>query len=383
MPVQQPQLPPGTRGAGRVRRILVIDVTTPRPDRDSGSQRAYQLLQLLRDMGYAVDFLPDDRRDAGRYSDAVRALGIALHTGARIGAYPRWLAAHARRYDAFVISRYHLGEFLLPLLRRLAPNALLILDTVDLHHLRESRAAELHNDHRLRRLAQGTRRRELSAIAMADVTWVVSTAERDLLGQALPDARVVVLPNIHAVAQNPIGFDARAGLLFLGGARHPPNVDAARWLLSEVYPQIEARLPGCVLHLVGEGMAQALPGLQIATTVHMHGYLPDIEPLLASTRIGLAPLRFGAGVKGKINTYMAAGMPVVATTCAAEGMYLHDGIDVVLADDTTAFADAVARLYCDPARWRRLALAGLDNVRGHFSAAVARTAIDATFCREA
>lgn len=373
-PVPRPRVPE-TQGGGR--RILLIDVATPRPDRDSGSLRAFNLMRLLRADGYRVDFLPDDRTEAGEYANALRDLGVTVHAGA--DAYPRWFARHLRDYDVLVVSRYHLAEFLVPLARRVAPALHVVLDTVDLHHLRERREADLHDDRRLRRLAAVTRTRELRAVAAADVTWVVSPVEADLLRGALPTARVEVLPNLHEAEDAPAPFPRRGGLLFVGGARHPPNVDAVRWLLDAIFPRVRARLPDCVLHLVGEGMPEAMAGSGSPVDgVQLHGHVPDLGPLLARCRVGLAPLRFGAGVKGKINLCMAAGMPVVATSCAAEGMHLRDGDELLVADTAEAFADAVVRLHGDAALWSRLSRAGGDNVRRHFSFEAARATIAAS-----
>ena len=365
-------------GAGG-QRILVIDVTTPRPDRDSGSLRAWNLMRAMRETGHAVDFLADDGRDAGAYSASLRSLGIVVHAGTGRGGYPRWLRGHDRHYDAIVICRYHLAEFLIPLARRTHPRAMLVLDTIDLHHVREAREAELHGDRRLERLSRSTRRRELAAVSAADVAWVVSQAERALLHEALPQSRIEVVSNIHEAATSPRGYAERQGLLFLGGARHPPNVDAVRWLLRDIFPLIRERLPDCVLHVAGAGFPDALGDIAIPDGVRMHGFVPDLAPLLDGCRVGLAPLRFGAGVKGKVNACMAAGMPVVATQCAAEGMHLQDGADVLLAGNPAEFASAVARLHLDPELWQRLSAAAIRNVSRHFSFASARTALQATF----
>ncbi|MEZ0469365.1 glycosyltransferase [Luteimonas salinilitoris] len=373
-PVPRPQV---SEASGGGRRILLIDVATPRPDRDSGSLRAFNLMRLLRADGYRVDFLPDDRAEAGEYTEALRGLGVTVHAGAE--AYPRWFARHLRDYDVLVVSRYHLAEFLIPLARQIAPALHVVLDTVDLHHLREAREADLHDDRRLRRLAAVTRKRELQAAAAADATWVVSPVEAELLRGALPTARVEVVPNLHEAENAPAPFPQRSGLLFVGGARHPPNVDAVRWLLAEIFPRVRDRMPGCMLHIVGEGMSGAATGnAPLADGVQLHGHVPDLGPLLARCRVGLAPLRFGAGVKGKINLCMAAGMPVVATSSAAEGMHLRDGDDLLVADAAEAFADAVVRLHGDAALWSRLSRAGSDNVRRHFSFEAARATIAAS-----
>jgi len=105
------------------------------------------------------------------------------------------------------------------------------------------------------------------------------------------------------------------------------------------------------------------------------GFVPDVTPYFTGCRISIAPLRYGAGVKGKINLAMSYGLPVVATTPSIEGMHLTDGEDVLVADTPEAFADAIARLYRDEALWQRLAAGGLENVRAHFSRDVARSAI--------
>lgn len=360
-------------------RILVIDVSTPTPDRDSGSLRAVNLMRVLLARGYAVDFLPDDRADAGGYTRSLRAMGVRVHCGARIGGYPRWLARRGHEYRAVVVCRYHLGEFLIPLLRASAPGARVVLDTVDLHHLREQREAQLNNDRVLARLAHTTRRRELAAVAAADVTWVVSPVERALLLEALPAAHVQVLPNLHEVGPAPAGHAQRAGLLFIGGARHPPNLDAARWLLQDIFPIVRRQLPDCELHLVGAGLDTALAAQWAqADGVRIHGHVPDLAPLLGACRIGVAPLRFGAGVKGKVNLCMAAGLPMVLTSCAAEGMHLIDGQDAAIADDPQTLADAIVRIDGDPLQWQRLSDAGMDNVRRHFSLASAHAALDAS-----
>jgi glycosyltransferase involved in cell wall biosynthesis len=102
--------------------------------------------------------------------------------------------------------------------------------------------------------------------------------------------------------------------------------------------------------------------------VRFHGYVPDLLPLLRSSRLALAPLRYGAGVKGKVNQALAHGLPVVATPCAVEGMHLHDGVDVRVGADAREFADAIVGLYDNPVMWRRLAVGGLENTRLHFSA---------------
>jgi glycosyltransferase involved in cell wall biosynthesis len=237
---------------------------------------------------------------------------------------------------------------------------------VDLHHVREAREAELRGDRRLGRRAAATRKRELALAALADTTWVVSPVERGLLLPALPGADVRVVSNIIEDDTAGAPFEQRHGLLFVGGLRHPPNRDAAEWLVSDIFPRVRAELPEVELHLVGDP-GHGAAALPVSAGVVAHGHVPDLAPLLDGCRIAVAPLRFGAGVKGKINLSQAHGQPVVATACAVEGMHLQDGEDVLVADDAAGFAARIVRLYRDADLWRTLAENGRANVRRHFS----------------
>src|SRR5690606_17481723 len=219
----------------------------------------------------------------------------------------------------------------------------------------EARTADVTGDSTLANAAARTRRQELAVIAAADTTLVVSAVERDVLATDAPEARVEVLSNLHSVAGPGLPFEQRHDLVFVGGFRHPPNVDAARWFVDEVMPRVRARLPDVRFHCIGADVPPEVAALAEAPGVTVHGYVPDITPYMDGCRLALAPLRYGAGVKGKVNLSMAHGQPVVATSCAAEGMHLVDGRDVLLADDAAGFADAVVRAYGDRALWERLA----------------------------
>ena len=359
--------------------VLVIDAQVPRPDHDSGSLRLVNLMRLLREEGAHVVFVPADRKRVEPYTAALQHMGVEAWHGPWLGRLPAWLRAHGARFDAVMVSRHYVAGELLPLLRAHAPQARLVFDTVDLHYLREQRAAELAGDAALRRAAARTRARELAVIAQADATLVVSEVERALLGRDAPGARVEVVSNLHQVAGPGPGFDAREGLVFVGGFRHPPNVDAVRWFVDAVFPRVRARLPGVAFHCIGSHAPAEVLALAARDGVHVHGHVPDITPWMEGARVAVAPLRYGAGVKGKINLSMAHGQPVVATTCAVEGMHLRDGHDVLVADDAEGFADAVVRAHTDAALWDTLARNGQANVAAHFSLDAARATVRRVF----
>ncbi len=363
----------------RQKQILIVDTRTPRPDHDSGSLRLVNLMRLLREEGAHVVFLPQDGQRIEPYATQLQHLGVEVWHAPFAAAAPVWLREHGPRFDVAMVSRHYVIREFIPLLRRYAPQATLIFDTVDLHYLRERRGAEVSGDTASARAAERTRALELDAIANADTTLVVSEIERDLLRIDAPDARVELLSNLHRIAGAGQPFAQRRDLVFVGGFGHPPNVDAVRWFAQQVFPAIRARLPDVAFHCIGSDPPPDIQALATLPGVIVHGHVADIDPYMHGGRIAIAPLRYGAGVKGKVNLSMAHGQPVVATACAVEGMHLRDGEDVLVADDPQAFADAVVRLYEDEILWNTLARNGLDSVARNFSLEAARETVRKVF----
>lgn len=378
------QLPPNTvptpaRLHRAQRQVLIVDAQTPRPDHDSGSLRLANLMRLLREEGAHVVFVPAYGHRSEPYAQRLQHAGVEVWHDPFLGKLPAWLREHGPRFDAAMVSRHYIAHDLMPLLRRHAPRAKRIFDTVDLHYLRERRGAEVAGDAALARSAERTRALELATIAQADITLVVSEIERELLRTDAPNARVDVLSNLHRIAGPGEPFAQRRDVVFVGGFRHPPNVDAVRWFVDEVWPNAHARLPDARFHCIGSDTPPEIEALAARPGVLVHGHVGDIDPYMRGARIAVAPLRYGAGVKGKVNLSMAHGQPVVATACAVEGMHLRDGIDALVADDPTAFADALVRLYEDEALWTEIARNGLDSVARHFSLDAARDTVRRVF----
>jgi GT2 family glycosyltransferase len=357
------------------KQVLIVDAETPTPDRDSGSLRMVNLMRLLREEGAHVAFLPANVRHDGHYTQALQQLGVEAWYAPFASSLPAWFREHGPRFDTIVLCRHYVASEMLPLARKYAPQARIVFDTIDLHYLRERRGADVADDAGLRRTAERTRALELDCIARSDATLVVSDVERTLLATDAPGAQVEILSNLHHVAGAGQPFAHRQDLVFVGGFRHPPNVDAVTWFVREVFPHVRERLPTVRFHCIGGHAPDAILALDAIDGVVVHGHVPDIDPYMQGVRIALAPLRYGAGVKGKVNLSMAHGQPVVATACAVEGMHLRDGVDVLVADEPTAFAEAIVRLYTDEALWTQLRDAALISVEQHFSIDAARDVV--------
>ncbi len=352
-------------------RVLIIDAYTPEPDQDSGSLRLRYLLTCFRDLGYRVTFLPDNRAHAGRYTRDLQQSGVEAVYDPWTGSPQRFFAERGAEFDFVMISRHYVASRYLNLLRRHCPQARFLFDTVDLHYLREERLADLENSLSLRRAAAQTRRSELAVIEAADATLVVSPAEQAVLREAAPEARVHVISNVHEVVGSRRPFAERKDIFFVGGYQHPPNVDAARWFVGQVWPLIRAELPDVEFHLIGSKAPDEVRSLH-GEGVTFHGFVEDLEPWLDGCRISVAPLRYGAGIKGKVNLSMSRGQPVVATSIAVEGMLATAGQEILVADTPEQFAAEVVRLYRDEALWNRVSTQGVENVRRYFSVETAR-----------
>ena len=293
---------------------------------------------------------------------------------------PTFLAERGREFDVIVLSRHYIAAKHLSSVRSFAPQALLVFDTVDLHFLRAERLAELEGGAMAKAGARAKREEEIALIRKSDLTLVVSPVEKALLGRVVPGADVAIVSNVHEIMPGGKPYAEREGLVFIGGFQHPPNTDAVLWYAQRVLPHVRRLLPGVKTYIVGADPPATLRELAGPDFI-VAGHAPDIAPFFTGTRLSISPLRYGAGVKGKVNLAMSYGLPVVATTSSVEGMHLTPEADVLVADEPLQFAEAIARAYRDETLWHRLAEGGRANVRAHFSRDVARTALASVLAR--
>jgi GT2 family glycosyltransferase len=358
------------------KRALVIDHGIPRPDRDSGSVRMDHLLTLLQRAGFQVTLYAEDVESAGEYATTLQRRGIEV-------LYPPWvrslrshLAEHGRRYDLAILSRRDPAESHLAVVRELAPRAFVAFDTVDLHFVRETLAAKLERDRAALALAKQRQASELSLMRRSDVTIVVSASDARLLACEHGIADAVVISNVHEVVTTAPSFSTRRDLVFVGYFAHAPNVDGLLWFAREVLPLVRPRLPGVRVHVIGAEPPKALE--QIGSDIlHIHGRVANLEHYLDAARVMIAPLRFGAGVKGKITQSLSRGLPIVATSVAVDGMELCTGAHVLVADTPEAFAAGVEQLYRDEELWTRLSHGGREVARRLYSIDAANTGVQA------
>jgi len=345
--------------------ILVADTWVPAHDRDSGSLRMTWILRLFRSLGCGVTLLPLNRDRTEPYASELQALGIEVLYGTQ--TLEELAERRGDLYDLVVLSRPNVAGELLDPLRVAFPRATVLYDTVDVHFLRDRRKFEVLGKPEDDELARA-RAIELDAVRRSDVTAAITEPEAELLRGYVRDLRTVVLPNVHAVDPvPPRSFEDRSDLLFIGSFQHEPNLDAAHHLVGEILPRVAERIDARVI-LLGSDPPPEVRRLQ-SPHVIVPGYLPNVDEYFRQARVFVAPLRYGAGMKGKVGHALAFGLPVVTTPIGAEGMELTDGVHALIREGADEFADAVVALYRDRDLWTRIADEGREVVWERWSPA--------------
>ncbi|MBA3569541.1 MAG: methyltransferase domain-containing protein [Pyrinomonadaceae bacterium] len=363
------------------KRILVIDHHLPMPEKDSGSLRMFQILTILHTLGHRVTFIPDDLADTLPYSSDLRGRGIKVVCHPYIQSVGDYLREHGGEYDVVLLSRCDFAHKHIAGVRLHAPKSWIVFDTVDLHFLRDSREARLTQDPVVQLRAREKKEREYALVDQADETWVVSDLEQKLLQKHRPEKKIEVVTNIVEVPGSATPFSLRRNWLFIGSFQHTPNVDAVIYFVQEIYPLLHDRLTRAKFYIIGDKAPPSVVGLA-SENVIITGLQPDVRMYFESVRLSIAPLRWGAGVKGKINQSMSFGVPVVATSMAVEGMALKDREDVMIADDPAAFAGALVEVYESEQLWNRLSQNAIEKTKTFYSVNAARERLKRLFSEE-
>lgn len=359
-------------------KLLFIDWSTPRPDCDAGSITAFYLMKILVDLGFEVVFIPSDLMMLGHYTRQLQDIGVTCLSGDEIGTIEAHLAASGPEYRYAFLCRAPIADLYIDQIRRHAPTTKIILNTSDLHYLRDIREAEIEGSAEKLEAALRWKACELSVIDRCDYSIVMSDYELEVLSKELPDASIHLLPLMFVDIPGRNGsYAARSDMLFIGGFPHTPNVDAVVYFCEQIWPSVRARLPEVKVHLIGNAPPPEVHALASISGVEVVGYVEDLKPWFDRIRISVAPLRYGAGIKGKLGTSLSFGVPSVATSIAVEGMRVRDGEQILVADDPQAFADQIVRLYTDALLWDRISEAGLGFVTDTYSLHAGLKRIDA------
>jgi glycosyltransferase involved in cell wall biosynthesis len=350
-------------------RVVVFDERVPSPDRDAGSLRMLLILKVLTEWCHVI-FVPFNRPQSIEYERALWQAGIET---ADPTDYRRLLKN--KNISAAIVSRPSMGSTFIHRIRRVNPGVRVIFDMVDTHFLRLQREYEISGDTAALSESKRYRKLERNLAQASDIVWCASEEDKKVMEREAPDSRIKVVPTIHKLRDSGKAFDDRQDLLFIGSFGHRPNEDAILFFLREVYSLVRKSQPIVRLDIIGDFASAAIKAYD-SEDVRIRGYVPDVEPYLRSARVFIAPLRFGAGIKGKVGEAMAHGLPVVTTSIGAEGFGLTHELDVMIADDPKSFAKAIEQLYLQEELWKRVADNSRLRIEKHFTPEVVAETIN-------
>ncbi|MDR6423178.1 SAM-dependent methyltransferase/glycosyltransferase involved in cell wall biosynthesis [Paraburkholderia phenoliruptrix] len=350
-------------------KIVMIDAFVPKPDQDSGSADLFWYMRIFHAFGYQVSFIAAfEEKPLESYADALRRWGVRVQYATDLGHLNHLVMEEAKDAQVVLVQRVVVARHVVQALRERQVSAKIVFGTVDLHYLREERIAIHERSAEALDYALTLRREELRAMALSDATIVVSRLEYDIVKEALPEVNVHRIPIPRLPVRSTSTFADRAGVVFVGGFAHRPNIDAVMFLVMEIWPIVRQHLPKAELRIVGSNVTPEVQALDNpAAGVKIVGFVEDLDGVMSTARLSVAPLRFGAGIKGKVVSSLLHGLPCVLSKMASEGMGLVDGEHVLEGETAEEIAAAIVRLHEDPQLWQRIADAGYLAASAEYS----------------
>jgi O-antigen biosynthesis protein len=354
------------------RSVLVIDHYVPQPDRDAGSRSIFNIIESLVETGFNVKFWPHNLQRDPQYTACLQGMGVEVFYGPGLSrGFESWARENGKYIDYVILSRPTVAIDFVDALRKHS-NAKLLFYGVDIHHLSLLARAKVHGPNRKAKVAaremEGLERKLWSKV---DVIYYPSDEETEYVQAAVPDrlARTIPLYGFRSCdLPQEIDLSKRRDMLFVAGFAHPPNEDGALWFVDNVLPIIRQHEPSVRLWLIGSNPSPKILSLVACSYITVTGFVSDekLASHYANARVAIAPLRFGAGMKGKVIEAMRFGIPIVTTPFGVQGMR-ELAANLPVHSDPKPFAEAVLALLSDDATWCRQRTIQSDYVRQHFS----------------
>ncbi|WP_299593978.1 glycosyltransferase [uncultured Microbulbifer sp.] len=345
---------------------LLIAKQWPEPASTAAGRRTLDILDLLNEAGYQIEIGSPAQPTPFQASTGYGEHQIEVNESSFDG-WVRALNPTLVIYDRFMMEEQFGWR-----VREQCPHAMTVLDTSDFHSLREARHQALKSGQPVN-LFHPSAEREIAAMARCDLTIMISQVEVELLKQhfCLPDWQLHHLPflvrEIPDINSTP-NFAERQHLAMIGGFKHAPNRDAVAWFAEAIWPKLHTLLPGVECHVYGAYADHAMQRFHNPKVgLRIIGRTDDALETLSRYRLNLAPLRFGAGQKGKILDGWLSGTPTITTPVGAESMAPGDTWGYPLTEDPDHFAEIVARVYQNENDWKIVRDAGARALASGFS----------------
>tara|TARA_B110000908_G_scaffold124962_1_gene146531 strand:- start:1312 stop:2553 length:1242 start_codon:yes stop_codon:yes gene_type:complete len=338
--------------------VLIIGYVFPEPNSSAAGTRMLQLIDFFINQNYTVVFATSCKKSTNAFdleSLNVQVVEILLNHSS-FDFFVKDLNPEVVLFDRFMTEEQFGWR-----ITENCPDALRILDTEDLHFLRKTRQQSISsssgsaNDFDLNDIAK----REIASIYRSDLSLIISEAELKILIDKfkIDCSLLLYLPfmldlNENSEQKQHSSFSERTDFVSIGNFLHPPNSDAIFYLKNDIWPLIKSQLPQANLHVYGAYDTQAIRSMHNKKDGFLlHGYVEDAFEVVNSSRVLLAPLRFGAGLKGKLILAMQCGTPAAMSTIAAEGMFGSDQPNGIIEDDPSLFVKKCIDLYTQESLW--------------------------------
>lgn len=349
--------------------LLMIDHFVPTFDKDAGSRTVYQYLKLFVKAGFNVKFFGDNFQNDEPYTTALQQMGVEVLYGPYYAEnWQKWIQENAEHIDYVFLNRPHIAPKYLDFIRK-NTKARIIYYGHDLAFLREMREYQVTGDAEHKAASKDWKAQELKLMRSADMAYYPSYVEVDEIHAIDPSIKVKAIPAylFENVNWEGYDFDNRRDIMFIGGFGHRPNVDAVKWLAKEIYPELQKLLPDVKIHILGSNAPKEVLDLASENFV-IEGFVTDeqLAQFYKNCRISLVPLRYGAGIKGKVVEAMRYGTPVVTTTTGAEGIPDAEKA-MVIEDDAKQLAQKLALLYADRERLTEMSKSCVAYVQSNYS----------------
>ena len=341
--------------------VLIIDEIIPEFNKDSGSRRLTEIIKLLLKNKVSV-FLIADLKQYKYKSDYIQKfkdLGVNVYQPSidqkgQLVTKEDFIKLITPKIDFAWLHRPTIFSKFQSLVKTANPNIKLVFDMVDFHYVRLLREYELNKDEALKAEAEKFLKIELENCKNADVVIAISTTDKELLKQHFnTDEKVVLISNIHQhidKSDNFNSFENRNDLLFVGSFRHDPNSDAVKYLKENIMPLVWKDIPDLKVNIIGSYITDEIEALA-SDKFKLLGFVDDLNAVINTTKLFVAPLRFGAGIKGKIGQSLEHSLPLVTTNVGAEGFDFGNQKQIMIANNAEAIAQKVIDLYTNKILW--------------------------------
>jgi glycosyltransferase involved in cell wall biosynthesis len=348
------------------RRALVVDDLLPVPTRDAGSTAVLSHMRALKSLGYEISFVAADELSptANRIAE-LEGLGIECCRTPYYASVEEVLRRQVDGFEVVYLHRVSNAAKYLALARRYCRKARILFSVADLHNVRVARQAKVEGRPELLAYSRHLRLAECNAACTASAIITHSSVEAEWLRQAVTGCQVYVVPWTVPVRPTTRPWSERRGIAFIANFVHSPNLDAARFLAEHIMPRVVREDPTIECLLVGSNMPESIKRLEAPGIVPI-GHVPDLSTIYERVRLTAAPLRYGAGIKGKVLESLAAGVPCMMSHIAAEGIALPAVLTRVITDVTRMSAQ-ILRLHSSESDFHALGQAGLEFIAAGYN----------------